>query len=101
MRKFKSGHDLDYLKFAAEEHLNDYELIKGIGRVPVNQKIPEPIILVEDKPWELPPDAWALRDLQFLLQKMISSDLNVNNLTILPCKPCIILQNIVFTKTPI
>lgn len=100
MRKFKSGHDLDYLKFAAEEHLNDYELVKGVGRVPVNQKIPEPIKPVEDKLWELPPDAWALRDLQFLLQKMISSDLNVNNLMILPCKSQIALQGLVFTKIP-
>jgi hypothetical protein len=83
---FKSGHDLNYLKFAAEEHLNDSELIKGIGRVPINQQIPEPIRPVDNKPWGLPPGAWALKDGKYLIQKMISSDLTTNNLTILQCK---------------
>jgi hypothetical protein len=97
VRKFKGGHDLNYLKFAAEEHLNDSELIKGIGRVPVNQQIPEPIRPVEDKPWELPTNAWALKDGKYLLQKMVSSDLTINNLTILQCKPFRALLSINFT----
>jgi hypothetical protein len=76
---------------AAEEVLNDSELVKGVGKVPVNRQIRAPEEPIVDKPFELSPSAYASKDIRFLLQSMTTSDLSTNNYKIFPCKSSSIL----------
>jgi hypothetical protein len=79
------------MSFAAEEVWNDSELVKGVGRVPLNQQILAPEEPIEDKPFELSPRAYASNNFRYPLQYMITSDLNTDNHKIFPCKSRAIL----------
>ncbi len=66
-----------------EESYNDSELVKGVGRVIINRKILALVPFI-DKPYELLPPSFALRDDLYPLEHMLSSDLKVLNHKIFP-----------------
>ena len=64
---------------AAEETKNDYEYVRGFGKVPVNQQIPEPAEPIEDIPSELSPGNYALKDISFQLDQFFMAGLCITN----------------------
>ena len=73
------GQDYTYMTRAAEETKNDYEYVKGVGKVPVNQQIPEPVERVEGYPAEVSPGVYALQDIDFQLYQFFMAGLCVTN----------------------
>jgi hypothetical protein len=62
------GQDYTYMTRAAEETKNDYEYVKGVGKVSINQQILQEID-VENHPSEQSPGRYALQDISFQLDQ--------------------------------
>ena len=60
---------------AAEETKNDYEYVKGIGKVSVNQQIYIPPEPAEGTPAEKSPGIFALQDVDFPLDQFFMAGL--------------------------
>jgi hypothetical protein len=76
------GYDLSFMDRAANELLNDYELVKGQGRVPVNRQYEPVVEQVEEGPWEFSPTSAARQDLRGQVVRLLSRTENLEGETV-------------------